>query len=278
MEIVLDIIKIVISVFLIILIGYLFLVAPRFSRRKKCRKSLASYAHRGLHDNNAGVPENSISAFLRAVEHGFGIELDVRLSKDKVIMVFHDDTLLRMCGIDKKVNELTAAELKEISLLGTDCKIPTFDEVLDVVDGKIPLLIELKGTDRDTELCDYVCKRLDSYKGAFCIESFNPLYIRKIKKLRPDFIRGQLVTNLVKDRWDGNRYLAFAMSNLLLNVLCRPDFIAFNRVYRRCFSVFVLSVIFKTPSFVWTIKEIDEHEFYSGRDISTIFEGFVPDK
>ncbi len=278
MQIFLDIIIIILGAFLILFALYLFLVAPRFNRRKKCKELLVSYAHRGLYDTTMGIPENSISAFKRAVESGFGIELDVQLSADNVIMVFHDATLLRMCGLDKKLSDLTAAELCEISLQETNCKIPTFDEVLEAVAGKIPLLIELKGADSNTKLCDYVCKRLDSYKGAFCIESFNPLFIRKIKKLRPDFIRGQLVTNLVREGWDGKKYLAFAMSNLLLNVLSRPDFIAFNRKYKRDFSVLVLTVLLRTPSFVWTIKKIDEHSYFGSKKISTIFEGFVPDE
>jgi len=273
--------KIFITVLIVLFVfagSYLFSVAPRMSKREKCKKFITSYAHRGLHNIREGIPENSTAAFRRAVENGFAIELDVQLSSDKVIMVFHDTSLLRVCGIDKKLCELKAEELCKTPLLGTEWTIPTFDELLSVVDGKVPLLIELKGEEKSSELCEYVCKRLDSYKGDFCIESFNPLFIKHIRKLRPQFIRGQLVTNLRRDKWDGNKLIGFTTSNLLLNYLSRPDFVAFNKKYKNDFSVVVATKLFKSSAFVWTIKNDEEYKYYKGREISPIFEGFIPKK
>lgn len=272
MELLFDII---IDIFCLLAL-FFFLIAPRFSKRKKCKELRVPYAHRGLHDISVGIPENSISGFERAVENGFGIELDVQLSKDKVIMVFHDATLSRMCTVDGRLSDYNASELSVMSLKGTDCKIPTFDEVLAVVGGKVPLLIELKGENNNTELCDYVCSRLDSYKGAFCIESFNPLYIKRVKKLRPDFIRGQLVTNLIRDKWKGKKALSIAMSYLMMNVLSRPDFIAFNYKYRYNVAILFSRLIMRTPCYTWTVKDETDYKFYIKKGISPIFEGFIP--
>ena len=124
---------------------YLFTSAPGFHKREKWQHLTGwDYAHRGLHDNEHGIPENSMAAFQRAVDKGYGIELDVHLTADNQLVVFHDDTLTRMCGINKKISGFLYSYLQQLRLLGTGEGIPLFKDVLALVDGKVPLIIELK--------------------------------------------------------------------------------------------------------------------------------------
>ena len=143
--------------------------------------------HRGFHDKPV-IPENSLPAFRRAIEHGFGAELDVHLLKDGTLAVFHDSDLRRCANVDGIGDALE--ELKQLRLEGTDVQIPTFDEVLALFESATPLIIELK-TARGNHhaLAKAVCERLDTYKGEFCIESFDPFALIDVKKLRPEMPR-----------------------------------------------------------------------------------------
>lgn len=229
---------------------YLFvLVRPR--GRKCDKKLLCDYAHRGLHGE--GVPENSLSAFARAAEAGYGIELDVQLSRDGTVMVFHDYTLTRMTGLDKKVNELTASELQALSLAGTDQTVPTFAEVLTLVGGRVPLLVELKGETLDASLCQKVASLLSDYDGAYCIESFNPLLLYNMKKYLPNACYGQLYTNVCRDK-NKTTVLHALLTAMALNVLSRPDFIAYNKMDRDALPVKIATEWFGAPRFVWTAR------------------------
>ena len=134
---------------------YLFLMAPKKTKDMEKYKGLY-YAHRGLH--NSERAENSMSAFRAAVEAGYGIELDVRLSKDGKLVVFHDDTLDRVCGREGKVIDFTAEELATFSLSGTSDGIPLFTDVLSLVDGKIPLLVEIKENPSDSSVSTTTCE------------------------------------------------------------------------------------------------------------------------
>ena len=133
---------ILLYIVLILLLLWLVLILPPLRRRPLGRLADFHYAHRGLW--NEDRPENSLPAFQAAVEHGFGMELDVHITKDDHLVVFHDDTLTRICGDDRRVENLTLAELRQLQLNGTACRIPTLDEVLEIVQGKTPLLIEVK--------------------------------------------------------------------------------------------------------------------------------------
>ena len=167
--------------------------------------------HRGI---CAKYPENTILAFQKAIELGVdGIELDVHLSKDKEVMVFHDGSLKRMTGCDKGIHELTYAELSELRLAGTDEKIPTLREVLELVGGKVPLLIELKGESTDTSLCPEVAKLLREYKGSYCIESFNPLLLGEMRKHLPEAYYGLLYTDLCREKRKKKKISALSLSH-----------------------------------------------------------------
>ncbi len=258
------------AAFLLYVFVFLF---PGFKEKHKYNKMLfTDYAHRGLHD--AESPENSLAAFRKAVEAGYGIELDVQFSKDGEVMVFHDYSLERMTGDSRKLSELTAAELKELSLKDSGEKIPYLTEVLEVVGGKIPLIVELKGESFDTSLCPKVDSILSDYAGAYCIESFNPMLLRWYKKNRKSVMRGILTTKASRER--GFTPLNFLLDTMTLNILSRPDFIAYDHRYNK-FSVKICTMLFGIPGFTWTVRD---EETYSRIDPDTcvIFEGFCPDR
>ena len=236
--------------FIFALIYFLILVRPR-SKSPKNTSLLCDYAHRGLH--GGGVPENSLEAFERACREGHGIELDVQLSRDGEVMVFHDYTLVRMTGVEKKLCELDADELCRLSLAGTEQRLPTFKEVLDLVAGRVPILVELKGENIDTALCPKVSDILKSYSGSYCIESFNPLLVKDIKKYLPDTYCGLLYTNVCRDKKKKSA-LNIIISGMMLNFLARPDFIAYNKLDRNSFLVKLTTKFYRAPKFVWTIK------------------------
>ena len=192
-------------------------------------------AHRGLWGGN--IVENSLSAYENAVKNGFPIEIDLYSSCDGVLFSFHDQDLERMTGKKGLIFEKTAKELLSTTLIGSNESLPTFEQILEVVDGKVPLLIELKDQPNKTYV-DKVVNRLKSYKGKFAIQSFNPLYIKRVKKLAPEFIRGILGTKTY------SKHLPFIkrkiVSNMLLNFLIKPDFISYSykdlplKVHQKC--------------------------------------------
>ena len=242
---------------LVILTAVYFLVLVRPPKKTKPHEwLLRDYAHRGLH-NGKDAPENSLAAFEAACQKEYGIELDVQLSRDGKVMVFHDYTLIRMTGCDKKLAELDADELTALTLGESNQKIPTFEEVLSLVDGRVPLLVELKGENFDTSLCKKVAEMLRNYKGIYCVESFNPLLIGNMKKQMPETFCGLLYTNVCRDK-KKNSALNIALTAMALNVVARPDFIAFNKEDREAFAVKVTTKLYKAPKFVWTVNTQEE--------------------
>ncbi len=271
--------KITIGVVAFILISfgiYLFLICPGKNKKEIEKYTKYKYAHRGLHKE--GVAENSLSAFRDAVEAGFGIELDVRLSCDGVLMVFHDDTLDRMTEQTGRVDKRSSSELKEIKLLGTEEGIPTFDEVLSLVRGKVPLLIEIKEDSVDTSVSEKVAERLKTYEGDYIVESFNPLSLGVIKKRMPSVIIGLLSQNYLKSP-KYRKPVHFLLHHFLLNCACRPNFIAFSHEDVKIPSYKMLMAFFPRPSFAWTVKSEEEEKraLANGFD-SVIFEGYIPKK
>lgn len=254
-----------------LVIGFLYLILPADMPAfvKKAFKG-RYYAHRGLHNINAGVPENSLPAFEKAAQKGYGIELDVHLTTDGEVIVFHDDDLLRACGDERKTDELSYAELQQLRLFGTNEKIPLFSEVLKVYNGAGPMIVEIKTGRNNSILCQKVCDILENYKGKVCIESFDPRIVRWFKKHRPRMVRGQLAQpqEFYKNQ---PRLLSFALSNCLTNFIGRPHFIA----YRIGEKPKLVKLVIKTGamSFCWTSKT-DTHAV--GCD-GVIFEGYEPD-
>ena len=266
---------IIIAAVLVLLLSlYLFAIG---TKRSKSLRSFAEhrYAHRGLHSEVAA--ENSMTAFRLAVEGGYGIELDVRLSKDKRLVVFHDDTLDRVVGIEGRVADFTAEELGAMKLSGTEDGIPLFDDVLNLVSGQVPLLVEIKEDAGDSEVSTLLAERLDTYKGSYIIESFNPLSLRNIKRRLPSAERGIL----------SHRYLAykpyrkplyFILQCLLMNFLCRPSFVAYDHRHFRSPSLFFTKKLFGAVTFAWTVKSREDEALARRHGFDTvIFEGYIPE-
>ena len=153
---------------LIAIVIYLLAIMPKLTNRPDITpwKDLY-YAHRGLHQSHLVSPENSMTAFCLAVEHQYGIELDVQLTKDKIPVVFHDFTLKRVCGVDRKVCDLTLSELQTYPLYNSEEIIPTFQSVLDMVDGQVPIIIEFKASTHNVAVCEICSSILDQYKGLY---------------------------------------------------------------------------------------------------------------
>lgn len=211
----------------------LALLAPgRATKRQKAPFWGLNFAHRGLHSRDKSIPENSLPAFERAAHAGYGMELDVQLSKDGQVVVFHDDTLDRVCGVHARVDEKTWTELRELRLCGTEYGIPLFSEVLDTVRGRGPLIVELKNGRRNRELCEKTYAMLQDYRGEACVESFNPLIVAWFRFHAPDLLRGQLASPTRTYLDQMSRPQAFLLSHCLLNILARPQFIAYKIGYR----------------------------------------------
>ena len=269
----------------IILAAVLLALELILSLALRCRRSnthLAAlrgwrYAHRGFHDKPQ-IPENSLPAFRRAVAHGFGAELDVHLLRDGTLAVFHDSDLIRCTGAEGILEDLTLEQMKSLHLEGTDEQIPLLDEVLALFEGKAPLIIELKAyKNNQRALAEAVLRRLDSYRGEFCIESFDPFVLIAVKKLRPDICRGQLSKNFVRDPNGLPPLLRVLCTNLVFNFLTVPDFIAYefdarsNRCLRRCVRLWGAQEV------SWTIRRRQDLLACERDGCIPIFECFDPD-
>lgn len=230
-------------------------------------------AHRGLFDNKT-LPENSLPAFQNAVDNGFGIEMDVQASKDGVLVVFHDDTVDRMTGKHGKVCDFTFDELRAMRLLDTDCQIPTFEEFLQVANG-VNLVVEIKTHKNIGDIESRVYEMLKSYKGNYCVESFNPFIVRWFKKHAPKVIRGQLSCaydnapfskwkkHILRDlklcKWNGSQFIAYDAAT-----------IAENKAVKRFAK--------KIPVICWTIKSQAQLDELSPHFDNIIFDSFVPER
>lgn len=231
-------------------------------------------AHRGLFDNENGIPENSLPAFARAVENGFGIETDVQMSRDGVLVVFHDDTLKRMTGADGKLSDYTFEQLRELRLAGTDCVIPTFEEFLQAAQG-VNLVVEIKTHDNIGEVEKKTYDMLKGYAGHYCVESFNPFIIRWFKKNAPEVIRGtlscayeqvpwskfkkSLLADLKLCKWNGSQFIAYD-----------AETIAGNKAVKKFGK--------KIPIICWTIKSQAQYEQLHDCFDNMIFDSFVPER
>jgi len=265
------------SLWLILLIIFavlIFMAHPSLRYRKCERWRGEQFAHRGLHDINSGVVENTLPAFIAARDAGYGMELDIRFTRDRQVVVFHDDDLLRLAGDERKVRHLTLEELKAIPLGGVDdARVPTLREVLDAVDGRTPLLIELKSGRGNGRLCRALMDITGGYDGEFIVESFNPLIVAWFRFHAPQVVRGQLVGPMPSYRPTGNGTAAFCMAGLLANFISRPDFIAYDANARRFFSPHFQRFMFRTPMAAWTVRDPALAALIRKRGEMVIFEG-----
>ena len=233
------------------------------------------YAHRGLH--NEERPENSMAAFRAAAEAGFGAELDVHLTRDGRLAVIHDSRLMRVCGREGRVEDLTAAELKDCRLCGTAETVPLLEEVLPLFVGKGPLIVELKPVSGNhVRLAKETCALLDRFPVDFCMESFDPRALLWLRRHRPQILRGQLVQDFFREPGEVALPLRFLLTNLLGNFLTKPDFIACKLRDRDRLAFRLCRRVWQVPEFSWTIRSPKDLETVEKQGASCIFEDFMP--
>lgn len=271
------VVLIVLCILAVLVAVYFLLIMPRV-----CKKPDVSmfkqhlYAHRGLFDNETDAPENSMKAFEKAVEAGFGIEMDVQLTKDKQAVVFHDGKLMRMCGAKGNVSDYTYEELSSFTLANSEEKIPLFKDVLKMIDGRVPLIIEYKIEDTNPEVCEIGNEILKEYQGIYCMESFNPFGVLWYKKHRPDIVRGQLSEKFWKN--DNKKLLIYwIVGNLLTNFATKPDFVAYNALHYDNLSRRICRKFYKNLAVTWTIKSQEQLDGIKDEFDLFIFDSFVPD-
>ncbi|MEZ0537833.1 glycerophosphodiester phosphodiesterase family protein [Caldicellulosiruptoraceae bacterium PP1] len=223
-------------------------------------------AHRGLHNNNIECPENSIEAFRKAIKYGYPIELDVRITKDNQVIVFHDNSLKRLVGIDNIIENSTYDELSKYSLyndINFNHKIPLLNEVLELVAGSVPLLIEIKNEGDVGSLEENLLKILKNYKGKYAIQSFNPLSLLWFKKQDPDIIIGQLACDIIEDE------------NIWFNTIETLDFISYG-FWHIPDKLMNKIKIHNIPLLGWTIKSEEDEKIARQYCDNIIFEGYLP--
>ena len=255
---------------------YLFLIMPRMTGRPDASALMGRYyAHRGLHDNQSDAPENSMAAFKKAVDAGYGIELDVQLTRDRIPVVFHDESLRRVCGVEGNVRDYTFEELQSFRLFQSEERIPLFEDMLALVSGRVPLIVEIKIHENAGEVCSIVDALLKNYQGPYCMESFHPLAVKWYRKNRPEVIRGQLSCRFGKP---GSRepFSQILVHHLLTNVVTRPDFIAYCHTHKANFSRILCRRLFRALSVAWTIKSQQQLDASSNDFDLFIFEQFIP--
>lgn len=273
---ILFVLKIILCAAAVLAVLYLLAIMPRILRRPDTSLFKKVYfAHRGLHDNEGEAPENSMAAFQKAVEAGLGMELDVQVTKDGVPVIFHDFTLERICGVEGKVVDHTYEELQAYTLCQSKERIPGFSDLLQMVDGRVPLIVEIKAATADVSGCAAIDKLLRAYQGAYCIESFNPMVLWWFRRHHGEVVRGQLSSNFRKDGEYWN-VLYFAMTHLLFNFLTKPDFIAYNHKFSEEPGRRICRHLYRHPAAAWTVRSEKDLQALKGKYDVFIFDSFLP--
>lgn len=254
---------------------WIALILPGRSQRAQRAPFIGrAYAHRGLYEEDQSVPENSAEAFHRAAEAGYGVELDVQLTKDKVVVVFHDGSLARACGVDARVDSLTFAELQQLRLFGTEHRVPRLTDALYELGGRVPVIVELKAGGDWRQLCELTLGHLNAYRGAACVESFHPLLVRWYYKNAPRILRGQLSEAYRYSSRSAPWYVSLFMSRLLTNAFTRPQFIAY-RIGAKCLSARLCERL-GAMRVCWTAHAEDDHAALMRKNDAVIFEHYRP--
>lgn len=227
-------------------------------------------AHRGLHDGNIKIPENSLSAFAKAIKENYPIELDIQIIGDGTVIVFHDYDLKRICGVSKKVKTLTKETLGEYVLFKTDQKIPTLQDVFDLVQGQVPILIELKTKSLGKHLEKNVLQLLKNYIGDVALQSFNRSSVKWLSRHTNIYPVGQLSEPSLAI-WPINHLF----NHRQLNTQMRPDFIAYDidDLPNKRITYFKNT---GTPILLWTVRSQSQIEEHQAVFDTVIFEGFIP--
>lgn len=255
------------------------LLRPRRNQPGWDKLAGARYAHRGLHNADEGVPENSMAAFRRAVEAGFGAELDVHLMADGNLAVVHDSDLIRVCGRQANIEDLIADDLKDYPLMGTEETIPLLQDVLALFAGKTPLIIEVKVERGNANaLTDAVMAALKGWAGIYCVESFHPGVLLRLKERYPWVLRGQLSQNFLQGSEVHGLSLParFALTNLLTTAFTGPDFVAYKWQDRGNLSLRLMRALYDVHEVGWTVRDRETLDALEAEGVPAIFEGFLP--
>ena len=233
------------------------------------------YAHRGLHDET--YPENTIPAFLKAAAQGYAIELDVHLSKDGELVVFHDGLLERMTGKQGRVEDYTAKELQTFTLGKTRYTIPLLKEVLEQINGGVPILIETKNEGMGGKLEVQLYEMMRKYQGRYAVQSFSPFSIGWFKKNAPEVLRGQLSGGFAAGAEHIAKINRVLLSQLLTNFLCRPNFISYEE---KRVNACVVQRLKKggIPVLCWTVRSEAQEKEARRYANTVIFEGYCPEQ
>ena len=211
-------------------------------------------AHRGIH-NNIDVPENSLLAFKNAYDLNIPIELDVRLTKDLELVVFHDANLKRMTGVDINIEELTLEEVSKLNLLDTHEKIPLLRDLLSLINGQVLVDIEIKETKKIKEITNKLMEMLKYYSGDVIIKSFSPRIIRHLKNIDNSYTYGLLMKQKYKNKFKE----LFMKSNFVLSY-CNPNFLAVSKKLAKTNRFQKLRKIYDI--YIWTFQNPDEISKY----------------
>ncbi len=269
-------IKITLICIMALAVLYMLAIMPRiFNRPDTTLFKKVYFAHRGLHDNEGDAPENSMAAFQKAVEAGLGIELDVQVTRDGVPVIFHDFTLDRICGTEGKIADCTYGQLQDYTLCESEERIPRLKDFLAMVDGRVPLIVEIKAETADVSCCAVIDRMLCAYGGAYCIESFNPMVLWWFRINRGEVVRGQLSSNFRREGVYWN-ILYFGMTHLLFNFLTKPDFIAYNHKFSEEPGRRICRRLYRHPAAAWTIRSQQDLEALKGEYDVFIFDSFLP--
>ncbi|MGO7185376.1 glycerophosphodiester phosphodiesterase [Rhizobium brockwellii] len=223
-------------------------------------------AHRGYHDLNTHVWENTLSAFSRAIEAGFAIECDLHYASDGVPVIFHDEDLQRLCNLHGDIRERTSRELGLIAIGGTRDKVPTLRQLLDLVKGKVPLVLELKGREADDEgFAEAVLEVLEGYEGKVALMSFDHWLLRDLKALGSPYPLGLTA--------DGNTPEALKTHAEAMEI--GLDFISYH--YGDLPNPFITGEREKgIPVITWTVRDEEARRLTFANADQMTFEGFDP--
>ncbi len=264
----------VIIILLLILLAYAELIRPNLPRREMKGLMGVDYAHRGLW--NDARPENSLAAFRAAADKGYGIELDVHLTADGALAVHHDDSLKRMTGVDLRIGQSSLEQIRACQLPNGE-PVPTFDEVLDAVAGRVPLIVEVKVEGGNhAALSKAVYERMQRYDGPWCMESFSPSAVKWFRLNAPEIIRGQLAFDHAGTGMTAFLFLRnIGIASMLQNAYSRPDFVAFEARSVKWHTLSIHLLRRMKPWFVaWTVRSREEMEKNRKHYDLQIFEKF----
>jgi glycerophosphoryl diester phosphodiesterase len=238
-------------------------------------------AHRGLHDKANGVIENTISAAQAAVAHGFPIELDVQLTADGDVIVFHDFVLERLTGEAGLVVERKLSDLTRIGITGAKGgdMIPSLKQFLDAVAGRTPLVLEIKSKfDGDMTLTQRTLEILSDYQGPLVIKSFDPAIVTYLRKNAPHISRGIIGELEYASKADSfmTDDLRHYLSNMLHFSESQPQFVSWKVTNLPCAAPYLAKAIGNLPVMAWTVRNPEDRARAEKHADQMVFEGFLP--